>query len=188
MAGEYLPRHFHPHQFPLKCCAFPGAETARKQFLLRGASSHAKKLPRFRRTRRRKRIDARGLWPSRALPGQERRRTSKASRTSAPQLQNAKQHTHLIPLQQGRALHQNALPCRLQPPSGAAAVQRGEKRIQGGSRGNSQSPYPSLAAGGCHAAAAAAKSGARKTPQILGTNKPGAQSPPTYLARNYLVT
>ena len=65
----------------------------------------------------------------------------------------------------GRALRKNAAPCRLHPLSGAAAVQRGEKRIQGGSRGNSQSPYPSLAAGGSHAAAAAAKSGARTPPQ-----------------------
>ena len=61
----------------------------------------------------------------------------------------------------GSAPRKNAPPCRLQPHSGAAAVQRGEKRIQGGSRGNSQSPYPSLAAGGCHAAAIAAKGGAR---------------------------
>ena len=65
----------------------------------------------------------------------------------------------------GRALRQNASLRRLQPLSGAAAVQRGEKRIQGGSRGNSQSPYPSLAAGGCHAAANAAISGARTPPQ-----------------------
>ena len=61
----------------------------------------------------------------------------------------------------GRAPRQNAPLRRLQPPSGAAAVQRGEQRIQGGSRGKSQSPWPSLAAGGCHAAAAAANSGAR---------------------------
>ena len=65
------------------------------------------------------------------------------------------------PLQQGRAPRQNASFRRLQPLSGAAAVQRGEKRIQGGSRGTSQSPYPSLAAGGCHMAANAAKGGAR---------------------------
>ena len=65
----------------------------------------------------------------------------------------------------GRAPRKNAPPCRLHPLSGAAAVQRGEKRIQGGSRGNSQSPYPSLAAGGCHMAAAAAKISARMLPR-----------------------
>ena len=35
--GEQAPpADFHPYQFLLKCFAFPGAETARKQFLLRG--------------------------------------------------------------------------------------------------------------------------------------------------------
>ena len=29
-----LPRHCHPLQFPLKSFGFPGAETARKRFLL----------------------------------------------------------------------------------------------------------------------------------------------------------
>ena len=28
------PRHYHPHQFPLKSYGFPGAETAKKRFLL----------------------------------------------------------------------------------------------------------------------------------------------------------
>ena len=28
------PRHYHPYQFPLKSYGFPGAETARKRFLL----------------------------------------------------------------------------------------------------------------------------------------------------------
>ena len=34
--GASSPATATPSQFPLKCCAFPGAETARKQFLLRG--------------------------------------------------------------------------------------------------------------------------------------------------------
>ena len=69
--GSKLPRQTStPTQFPLKCFAFPGAETARKQFLLRGASSPAKKLPRTRRTRRRVRLKCeRACGPSRALPG-----------------------------------------------------------------------------------------------------------------------
>ena len=70
----------------------------------------------------------------------------------------------------GRAPRKNAALRRLHPPRGAAAVQRGEKRIQGGSRGNSQSPYPSLAAGGCHKAAAAAQSGARTLPRNPQSN------------------
>ena len=78
-----------------------------------------------------------------------------------PQSNKRTQSNTLIPCPCGRAPRQNALLRRLQPPSGAAAVQRGEKRIQGGSRGNSQSPYPSLAAGGSHAAAASSNSGAR---------------------------
>ena len=69
------------------------------------------------------------------------------------------------PCPNARAPRKNAPLRRLQPLSGAAAVQRGEQRIQGGSRGNSQSPYPSLAAGGCHKAAAAAISGARMQQQ-----------------------
>ena len=32
--GSLLPRHCHPLQFPLKSYGFPGAETARKRFLL----------------------------------------------------------------------------------------------------------------------------------------------------------
>ena len=32
--GSPLPRHYHPYQFPLKSYGFPGAETARKRFLL----------------------------------------------------------------------------------------------------------------------------------------------------------
>ena len=32
--GSKLPRHCHPYQFPLKSYGFPGAETARKRFLL----------------------------------------------------------------------------------------------------------------------------------------------------------
>ena len=100
-------------------------------------------------------------WPPEAAtrllsqPKAAQERAAKAAR----QRQNTKQHPK--PCNSGRAPRKNAPPCRLHPPSGAAAVQRGEKRIQGGSRGNSQSPYPSLAAGGCHAAAAAAKIGAR---------------------------
>ena len=36
-AGEQAPpADFHPHQFTLKCFAFPGAETARKQFFSGG--------------------------------------------------------------------------------------------------------------------------------------------------------
>ena len=54
--GVSPPADFHPLQFPLKCFAFPGAETVMKQFLLRGASSPAKKVPRIRRTRRRIRL------------------------------------------------------------------------------------------------------------------------------------
>ena len=34
--GASSPATATPSQFPLKCCAFPGAETGRKQFLLRG--------------------------------------------------------------------------------------------------------------------------------------------------------
>ena len=88
----------------------------------------------------------------------------RAAKTATQQM-NAEQHTHHLPLRQ------SAAPERIAPPpptpSGAAAVQRGEQRIQGGSRGNSQSPYPSLAAGGCHAAALSSTSGARTLPQML---------------------
>ena len=35
--GASSPATSTPLQFPLKCFAFPGAETARKQFLLRGS-------------------------------------------------------------------------------------------------------------------------------------------------------
>ena len=88
VAGEYLPRHCHPLQFPLKCCAFPGAETARKQFLLRGASSPPKKLPRTRRTRRRVRLKReRACGPSRALSGEGTPRSRKADIHLAPAAQ-----------------------------------------------------------------------------------------------------
>ena len=59
----------HLTQFPLKCCAFPGAETARKQFLLRGASTPAKKLPRTRRTRRRIRLKLERAAALTSFPG-----------------------------------------------------------------------------------------------------------------------
>ena len=94
------------------------------------------------------------------------------------QRQNAEQLPIHCPC--GRAPRQNASSRRLHPLSGAAAVQRGEKRIQGGSRGNSQSPYPSLAAGGCHKAAAAANSGARtplQTPQCRKRTQSNAHIP-----------
>ena len=77
----------------------------------------------------------------------------------------------------GRAPRKNAPPCRLHPHSGAAAVQRGEKRIQGGSRGNSQSPYPSLAAGGSHKAAAAANSGARTRRKTFNATRTQSNKP-----------
>ena len=68
--GASSPATATPTQFPLKCYAFPGAETARKQFLLRGASSPTKKLLRTRRTRRRVRLKReRAFGPSCALPG-----------------------------------------------------------------------------------------------------------------------
>ena len=52
------PRHCHPlKQFPLKSCGFPGAETARKRFLLwKMGFSSAKIAPAPRRTRRRGRL------------------------------------------------------------------------------------------------------------------------------------
>ena len=44
--GSKLPRHCHPYQFPLKSYGFPGAETARKRFLLwKMGFSAAKILP-----------------------------------------------------------------------------------------------------------------------------------------------
>ena len=45
--GSKLPRHCHPLQFPLKCFAFPGAETARKQFLLRGGKLPSEEIAAF---------------------------------------------------------------------------------------------------------------------------------------------
>ena len=44
-------------QIPLKSCGFPGAESARKRFFLRGASSPPKKSARSRRTGRRDRLE-----------------------------------------------------------------------------------------------------------------------------------
>ena len=72
--GSKLPRHDHPLQFPLKSYGFPGAETARKRFLLwemgfpdakisTRADVHAAGLDFY----------ARGLRPSRALLGVDRR-------------------------------------------------------------------------------------------------------------------
>ena len=108
-------------------------------------------------------------WPSLAAGGSHKAAPSSISgaRTppQKPQSSVRTQSTAHHPLQQGRAPRKNAALCRLQPPSGAAAVQRGEKRIQGGSRGNSQSPWPSLAAGGSHKAAPSSISGARTPPQ-----------------------
>ena len=68
-------------------------------------------------------------------------------------------------------------PLRRLHPHGGAAVQRGTRESKKGPRrsrcarkrtvrsGKSQSPYPSLAAGGCHMVAAAAISGARTLPR-----------------------
>ena len=50
-------------------------------------------------------------------------------------------------------------------PQRSGGVSRGNRRIQGGPRGKSQSPWPSLAAGGCHMPALTGNSGARKLPQ-----------------------
>ena len=48
VAGEQAPpADFHPHQFPLKCCTFPGAETAGKQFLLRGGKLPSEEIAAF---------------------------------------------------------------------------------------------------------------------------------------------
>ena len=58
---------------------------------------------------------------------------------------------------------------------------KGSRRIHGGPRGKSQSPWPSLAAGGCHAAAPTSNSGARMrresrtaTLERRATRKPSA--------------
>ena len=93
-------------------------------------------------------------YPPKSAP-QER----KAPRHPLPLRQNAEQHPHPLLLRQSLAPECIAPPPP--PPQRSGGGTKGYPRIQGGSRGNSQSPYPSLAAGGSHAAAAAAKSGAR---------------------------
>ena len=75
--GASSPATATPTQIRLRPKGADG-ESARKQFLLRGASSPPKKLPRTRRTRRRVRIKReRACGPSPALPGQERRTAAK---------------------------------------------------------------------------------------------------------------
>ena len=56
-------------QIPLKSCGFPGAESARKRFFLRGASSPPKKSARSRRTGRRDRLEVERVHTLSSSPG-----------------------------------------------------------------------------------------------------------------------
>ena len=56
-------------QIPLKSCGFPGAESARKRFFLRGASSPPKKSARSRRAGRRDRLEVERVHTVSSSPG-----------------------------------------------------------------------------------------------------------------------
>ena len=92
-------------------------------------------------------------WPPEAatrLRPQAKAAQERAAK-AARQHKNAKQHSHHFPLRQSAALERAAPPPPTPQRSGGGT--KGYPRIQGGPRGKSQSPYPSLAAGGCHKAA-----------------------------------
>ena len=82
-----------------------------------------------------------------------------------------------MPLRQSASLDRAAPPPPT--PQRSGGVSRGNRRIHGGPWGKSQSPWPSLAAGGCHKAAAAAKSGARTPPRWPQRNKRTQSCTPT---------
>ncbi len=57
-------------QIPLKSCGFPGAESARKRFFLRGASPHSEKIStRVRRAGRRPRLKVERVHTLSSSPG-----------------------------------------------------------------------------------------------------------------------
>ena len=92
-------------------------------------------------------------WPPEAAtrlltqPNAAQGRAAKAAR----QRNNSEQHINPLPLRQSAAPERSAPPPPTPQRSGGGT--KGYPRIQGGPRGKSQSPYPSLAAGGCHKAA-----------------------------------
>ena len=62
--------------------------------------------------------------------------------TQNPKISGRTQRNIPRPLKQGRAKHQNVLPCRLHPHSGAAAVQRGTRESKEGVGGTRNPPIP----------------------------------------------